>query len=133
VYFWNIAFVKCAILLEWKNIFAPTTGKQSYLTWLWYASAATIAAFSLILFIMDLANCTPFEANWNVLIPDAYCRFKVPGFAVASSITNLILELIPLALAQRAIWNLNLSRRKKLGVSGVFLIGILYVMSRPPS
>lgn len=82
---------------------------------------------------MDLANCTPFESNWNPLIPNAYCRFKVPGFAVASSITNLVLELIPLGLAQRAIWNLNLSRKKKLGVSGVFCIGILYVFSCHPT
>lgn len=83
---------------------------------------------------MDLVNCTPFEANWNALIPGATCRFQIPGFAVASATTNLALELIPLALAQKAIWGLHMSWRKKLGVSGVFFIGIMYVVpATPPS
>lgn len=119
-----IALVKCAILLELVNFFAPK-GQNNYLRWLSYATCAAITALSTILFAMSLANCTPFEFNWNPLLPGGWCRFDVPTFALASAIGNSILDLIPLILAQRVIWRLRLSRNKKLGVSFIFLVGIL--------
>jgi hypothetical protein len=80
---------------------------------------------------MDLVNCTPFEGNWNPLIPGRFCRFSIPAFGLASSTVNLVLELIPLILAQKVIWSLHASWRKKLGVSVIFLIGIMYVTTSP--
>jgi hypothetical protein len=119
-----IALVKCAILLEWVGIFNPR-GQSALFTWISYATCGAIVSLSTILFIMDLANCTPFEFNWNPLLVGGHCRFDVPKFALASAIANSILDLIPLALAQKVIWGLRLSFNKKLGVSFMFLVGIL--------
>lgn len=123
LYLWIIALVKCAIMLEWTRIFAPE-GTNTYLSWSWYATGAAISLLSIIIFIMDLVNCTPFSGNWDVLIPGRYCRFSIPAFGLASSTVNLTLELIPLILVQRVIWGLHMSWKKKLGVSVIFLIGI---------
>jgi hypothetical protein len=76
---------------------------------------------------MSMVNCTPFEANWDPLIPGGYCRFDVTDFGLASSTTNLVLDMIPLILVQKVIWGLKLSWQKKMGVSVVFLIGVAYV------
>ncbi|KAK3326508.1 hypothetical protein B0H66DRAFT_551114 [Apodospora peruviana] len=125
LYLWIIALVKCAILLEWTSIFAPD-GKHSFFAWACYAACGTIALLSAIIFIMDLVNCTPFEGNWNPLVPGgAVCRFAIPEFGLASSVTNLLLDMVPLVLAQRVIWGLRMSWKRKLGISAVFLIGIL--------
>jgi hypothetical protein len=94
----SIALVKCVILLKWVNIFVPR-GQTTYFTWVSYATCGAITALSPILFVMDLANCTPFEFNWNQLLPGGFCRFSVPRFALASAIANSILDLIPLILA----------------------------------
>ncbi|TVY90019.1 hypothetical protein LAWI1_G003313 [Lachnellula willkommii] len=102
LYLWVIALVKCAILLEWINIFVPK-GKRSHFTWICYATCGAIVSLSIIIFIMDLVNCTPFARNWNALIPGGFCRFKVPEFGLASTTANLTLDLIPLVLAQRVI------------------------------
>lgn len=126
LYLWIIALVKCAIMLEWTRIFAPE-GTNTYLSWSWYATGAAISLLSIILFIMDLVNCTPFSGNWDVLVTGRQCRFSVPAFGLASSIVNLTLEIIPLVLVQKVIWGLHMSWKKKLGVSLIFFIGIMYV------
>ncbi len=133
LYLWIIALVKCAILLEWTSIFVPE-GKRGCFTWTCYATCGAICALSIIVFIMDLVNCTPFESNYNPLVPGGFCRFSIPQFGLASSTTNLVLDLIPLTLAQKVIWGLQVSWRKRLGVSLIFLIGIMYVPRwYPPS
>ncbi|EEA23757.1 hypothetical protein TMatcc_006830 [Talaromyces marneffei ATCC 18224] len=124
LYLWIIALVKCAIMLEWTRIFAPE-GTNTYLSRSWYATGAAISLLSIILFIMDLVNCTPFSGNWDVLVAGRHCRFSVPAFGLASSIVNLTLEIIPLVLVQKVIWGLHMSWKKKLGVSLIFFIGII--------
>ncbi|KAF2799401.1 hypothetical protein K505DRAFT_404648 [Melanomma pulvis-pyrius CBS 109.77] len=124
LYLASIALIKCAILLEWVNIFVPR-GQNTYFTWVSYSTCGAITALSSILFVMDLANCTPFELNWNPLLVGGFCRFSVPQFALASAIANSVLDLIPLILAQKVIWGLHMSWTKKLGVSFIFLVGIL--------
>lgn len=124
--------IKCAILLEWTSIFAPQ-GKRDYFAWACYAACGAIASLSVIIFIMDLVNCTPFEANWNPLIPGAFCRFSIPEFGLASSVTDLTLDIIPLILAQKVIWGLRMSWRRKLGISAIFFVGIMYVTRCQPT
>jgi hypothetical protein len=119
-----IALVRCAILLEWLNIFAPR-GQSTYFTYVSYATCGAITALSLVLFIMSMANCTPFEANWNTLLPGAFCRFSVQKGVFATAVGNSVLDVVPLVLAQKVIWGLHLPWTKKLGVSLIFLVGLL--------
>ncbi|KFH44100.1 hypothetical protein ACRE_051670 [Hapsidospora chrysogenum ATCC 11550] len=123
-YFVLIALIKVAILLEWTTIFATKSSKNIF-AWACYATAVVIACLSIILFSMNMANCTPFERNWNPLLPNSFCRFEVPTFGLASAVTNLVFDVVPILLAQSAIWNLRLSWQKKVGVSVVFLIGVI--------
>lgn len=121
-----IALIKCAILLEWVDIFVSDR-KRGYFAWACYITCGIVVTLSVILFVMSMVNCTPFEANWDPLIPGGYCRFDVTDFGLASSTTNLVLDVIPLILVQKVIWGLKLSWQKKMGVSVVFLIGVAYV------
>ncbi|KAI1776998.1 hypothetical protein F4818DRAFT_408795 [Hypoxylon cercidicola] len=123
VYVWYIALIKCAILLEWVEIFVPR-GERNFFTWAAWAMCVFFVSFSIIIFSLDMANCTPFEANWNLLAPGRYCRFQVPQFVLAIGITNFVLDLLPLILVQRVIWGLHLQWHKKLGVSFMFLTGL---------
>ncbi|KAI1279070.1 hypothetical protein F5Y07DRAFT_397163 [Xylaria sp. FL0933] len=123
LYLWIIALIKCAILLEWVDIFVPK-GERGYFTYTCWATCFAFSALSFIIFILDLVNCTPFDGNWNILIPGVVCRFAIPQFGLASATTNFTLDLIPLLLSQKVIWGLNLSWRKKIGVSFIFLFGV---------
>ena len=122
--------IKCAILLEWIDIFVPR-GERNFFTWASWATCGGFASFSIIIFSLDVANCTPFKGNWDLLVPGRFCRFEVPTFVLAISITNFVLDLIPLFLVQKVIWGLQLQWHKKLGVSFMFLTGLAYVANTP--
>lgn len=119
---WIIALVKCSIFLEWNSIFVPV-GKRTYFTWTCYALCTAVTALSIVLFIVDMVNCTPFPHNWDPLVP-GFCRLGIAQMAIASAATNAALDLIPLILAQRVIWGLHMAWNKKLGVSLIFLVGL---------
>lgn len=46
---------------------------------------------------------------------------------LSSAYFNLVADLFILLLPQRVIWTLQMSRQRKIGVSSIFSVGILYV------
>ncbi|KAI0199440.1 hypothetical protein F4808DRAFT_432488 [Astrocystis sublimbata] len=124
LYLWIIALIKCAILLEWVAIFVPTS-ERNYFTWASWATCLAFAILSIVIFVLDLVNCTPFEANWNPLVPGGSCRFRIAQFGLASATTNFLLDLVPIFLAQKVIWGLRMPTHQKWSVSLIFLIGFV--------
>ncbi|KAI1356662.1 hypothetical protein F5Y01DRAFT_1081 [Xylaria sp. FL0043] len=119
-----LSIVKVAILSEWAQIFVPR-GTRNGFWWACHVAIGLVATWGILALILLNVNCTPFEANWNMLIPGGFCRFSYPALTLASSIINLILDLVPLILPQRIIWSLNMSSSRKVGVSLVFAVGLL--------
>ncbi|RYP65140.1 hypothetical protein DL769_006419 [Monosporascus sp. CRB-8-3] len=78
--------------------------------------------------ILVNVNCTPHAPNWNPFIPGV-CRIDIKRLSFSSAIINLILDFIPLLLPQHVIWRLRMSNSKKVGVSIVFLVGLLACIS----
>ncbi|KAI1746038.1 hypothetical protein F4680DRAFT_8261 [Xylaria scruposa] len=119
-----LSLIKLAILSEWIRIFVPRGTRGLF----WRACVVAIAAVatwgSLALILLNV-NCTPFEANWNVLLPGGFCRFSFPALTLSSGAINLALDLVPLILPQKIIWSLQMSRSKKLGVSLIFAVGLV--------
>ncbi|KAI1858057.1 uncharacterized protein JN550_012879 [Neoarthrinium moseri] len=113
--------MKTAILREWIRIFVPH-GQRNAFFWLctvvlvinllYYASA--IVAVNL--------TCIPIQATWDFTVKGKCFN----GKALASSgvSVNLVSDVIILVLPQKTIWNLNMPRRKKIGVSIVFAVGL---------
>jgi hypothetical protein len=67
--------------------------------------------------------CTPYEANWNFLIPRK-C-FTKSNLELASASLHLLTDFIILALPQKVIWSLRMSVKKRLGVAIVFSLGLM--------
>lgn len=116
--------MKTAILLEWTRIFVPpgkTTKNSFYWTcqvvmWvniLYYAAVITAWALS----------CSPHAKIWTPSLPGK-C-FNTKAFFVTNASLNLASDIVILALPQSSIWGLQMSRRKKIGVSLVFAIGVM--------
>ncbi|KAI0430581.1 hypothetical protein F5Y09DRAFT_307305 [Xylaria sp. FL1042] len=121
-----LSIVKIAILTEWAHIFVPRGSRNSF-WWACHVAIGFVATWGILALILLNVNCTPFEANWNMLIPGGFCRFSFPALTLASAIINFILDLVPLILPQKIIWSLHMSRSKKVGVSLVFAVGLLGV------
>ncbi|KAH8648724.1 hypothetical protein BGZ60DRAFT_570018 [Tricladium varicosporioides] len=96
-----IMLLKVSILLDWLRIFVPGVGT-----------------------IVEIFQCNPREKIWNPLFEGGNCPIHMPAHMLASGIINLISDIIILALPQKVIWKLHISRRNKIGVSLLFTIGI---------
>lgn len=125
LYIVGVVSLKVAILLEWKNIFVPH-GNRSTIYWIIHFMIWSSVAFYLSTIIALNVACTPYDAHWNKLITSSCDRVK-PGFidmstgAIFNFVTDVVIFLVP----QRLIWKLNMSKKKKIGVSIVFSLGFV--------
>ncbi|KAJ2994468.1 hypothetical protein NUW58_g1548 [Xylaria curta] len=121
-----LTIIKVAILAEWIRIFAPI-GTHSFFRRACVVTIAIVTLWGGLALVLLTVNCTPFEANWNVLLTPRYCRYSFFTLIQSSGAINLVLDLVPLVLPQKIIWSLNMSSSKRLGVSLIFAVGLLGV------
>lgn len=73
-------------------------------------------------------ECVPVQAEWDKSIKNARCQ-SIRALALGSGISNLILDVIFLLLPVPMVWQLHVSKRIKMSLTGIFLLGGLYVTS----
>ncbi|KAI1810574.1 hypothetical protein GGS20DRAFT_566817 [Poronia punctata] len=116
------ASVKAAILLEWLHIFNQTQERNSFF---WTSHAVlwfNIISFTVACIIFSVA-CKPYAKNWDPFLHGT-CYDTRPVY-VASTAFYLLVDLFILALPQRIIWRLHMTKRKKQGVAAFFGVGVL--------
>lgn len=122
-----LPLLKTAILLEWLRILAPQGNRLKSPFWWGCVSIIVLqCVWGVACVILLNVQCTPHEAIWKVYMPRDLCFNLVP-VQLTSGAVQLFSDVVMLVLPQKTIWNLNLSWQKKLGVSVVFGLGILYV------
>ncbi|KAJ4288366.1 hypothetical protein N0V90_011600 [Kalmusia sp. IMI 367209] len=118
-----IMLLKSAIILDLLRIFSPR-GQRSTFFWTCHLLLWTNVLFYTICTFLEIFGCQPREKLWNKLIPGGHC-ININALTVASGAINLPSDLCIVLLPQRAIWRLNLSKRKKMGISAIFAVAIL--------
>ncbi|KAI3316487.1 hypothetical protein HD806DRAFT_552654 [Xylariaceae sp. AK1471] len=122
----TIATIKSAIIVEWVFIFVPAHTRNSFY-WVSYILLWVHILFYLAIIIFLNTACHPHDKLWNPLLPGKCISTTFSGTLLAS--VNLAVDIILFILPQRVIWGLRMSFRKKLGVSLIFLVGILAIIS----
>ncbi|KAI1274055.1 hypothetical protein F5Y07DRAFT_374852 [Xylaria sp. FL0933] len=120
----TLALIKVAILLEWLNIFT-SKGSRNYFFWCAHILLWVNALFYFSAIVVINVSCMPREKYWNRLLPGK-CIDDIP-IDIASAVVNFTVDVGILLLPQRVIWRLNMSRRNRIGVSGIFGLGVLAV------
>lgn len=73
-------------------------------------------------------GCQPISYFWNTDQPgrcmDEYLFFKVNGAL------NLVLDIVVLLLPLPMLWRLQMHSKKKIALSLIFSLGLLYVSNR---
>jgi hypothetical protein len=85
--------------------------------------------FSIIEMFFDIFTCEPRDLVWDPLL-DGWC-WDIHKQLMSVAIFNLVSDVIILLLPQYSIWGLHMAWRRKLGISAIFGLGLLYV--KPPS
>ncbi|KPM43161.1 hypothetical protein AK830_g3392 [Neonectria ditissima] len=122
-----LPLLKTAILIEWCRIFTPTNRLKSPFWW-GCASIITLQiTWGVACVILLNVQCSPHESIWKFYLPRT-CFNLVP-VQLASGSVQLFSDVVMMILPQKTIWGLNLSWKKKLGVSVVFGLGIIACIS----
>lgn len=116
-----LGFTKFSVVCFYRRIF-----RGKIFSILTIALLVAIAAWGIAFFFAGLFICVPVEAFWTQPPGSPGCFNPIPLFytgAISDTVMDIIILVIPLPL----IWQLHLSTRKKIALSGIFLLGILYV------
>ncbi|TGJ87739.1 hypothetical protein E0Z10_g1066 [Xylaria hypoxylon] len=117
--------IKPMILLEWMRIFA-SAGPRTAFNWTCYIVAAINILLYLGSILTDSVSCHPREYWWDQTIVGGHCA-DTKKLPIVTGTLNAIIDLFILLLPQGIIWRLQMSTRKRLGVSIVFLVGTISV------
>ncbi|KAI0133844.1 hypothetical protein BJ170DRAFT_176810 [Xylariales sp. AK1849] len=119
-----LMLLKVAMLSEWCRILVPRNMRLNSVFW-WSCIvmiSVQVAACVAIVIAMNL-QCIPHQASWDFTVKGT-C-FPLYTLQLGSGIIYLASDIIMFCLPQRLIWKLQMSWKKRLGVSVVFGLGLL--------
>ncbi|KAM7200340.1 hypothetical protein V8F20_005317 [Naviculisporaceae sp. PSN 640] len=114
-------FAKYFVLVQLERIFCPAGYRNS----VWWAIKALLAAtviYYIACFFLFLFQCTPREKIWNAAVEGTCVDNQ--GAVLSAGLINLLLDLGILVTPIWAIWHLQMSMKRKLGVMSIFAVGI---------
>ena len=123
LYVIGITFCKLSILFQFLRIFVPTRHGNAGMFWCTTALMLLNVMFYISEFFLIIMECSPRARIWNL---------KIPGTCISTTnIThtagfNVISDLIILVLPLAKVWRLQMSMRRKLGISLIFSTGLMY-------
>jgi hypothetical protein len=118
----SLAFTKFSILFQYLRIFPGRSFRYAC-----YSVMGVVAIYSSWAIVSGYVNCVPVAKFWNQDLPGSCLSFEAVWFFNASMniVTDVALLLLPMPLLSK----LQLPRRQKFALMGVFAIGILVVVT----
>lgn len=110
------AAIKTAIVLLYRRIFITPAFKRITL-----ALLVILAMWWISVFFTQISFCTPVSSFW-VVAEREHC-IDSTMFYNAVTISNVIIDFTLLILPMPMVWSLHMDVRRKVQVSGVFLLG----------
>lgn len=98
----------------------------------WWGCAAIITLqclWGLLCVLLLNMQCHPHEAIWKFYLPSK-C-YNLPDVMLTSASVQVVSDIAMFLLPQRIIWGFRLNWQKKLGISVIFGVGILYILLYP--
>ncbi|KAF1932126.1 uncharacterized protein M421DRAFT_285051 [Didymella exigua CBS 183.55] len=125
VYAINIIPLKICLVLQIRRIFMPhnrSLHARPAVLWTIDSFLALNVMFYIALLLFQFLACRPLALSWNPLVAGTCVKDKLVVHIVSASI-NTASDLIIVILPQPVIWRLELSKKRKWGLSAVFLLG----------
>lgn len=118
LYFSMISAIKISILLMYRRIFSVDASfrLQSLLI------GIVVSIFWLATTIATLTNCIPLKYSWIGLSNPAHC-FNYNIFWMVTGALEVVIDTIILALPVRIVLGLQLSRKRRVLLLLIFLLG----------
>jgi hypothetical protein len=101
--------------------------KRPYI-WILHISMAVVLIWSVAIFIYDVFQCVPVQAQWDFTIKTAKC-VSGPSFVAAAysiSVMTIVTDWLYALLPIPMIWSIQMSVQTKVTVAFILSLGILY-------
>ena len=112
--------VKLSLLLLYKRIFVTTMHRK--FTIVLYGMGSFVLIYGTVFLFLSIFICTPISSFWT--IQEGWC-FDEWGYTLSYSVVNIITDFTIWALPIPLVWSLYLPKGQKIGLSLVFLLGLL--------
>lgn len=122
----TLPLLKASILLEWTRLFVPQ-GTRNIFWWLCIILVWIQLSFLVTSVFALCFTCIPYEKIWDFTVKGK-CIQK-SELEITSAAIHFASDLVILILPQKVIWSLQMSFRKKVGVSFIFSLGVLACLS----
>ena len=124
IYYGFIVFVvKLSILLQYLSIFVPIRKINLVFVGCHLLLGATFVFYTIVIWI-EIFLCNPREKWWNPLITGGHC-FSESTVNISAAAFNTLSDFLLILLPQGIIWKLKMRWQRKVGVSAIFLTGLL--------
>ena len=90
--------------------------------WLTQFLIAVNGIFYTLFFFVPIFLCSPRSKIWTPELPYGRC-LNINALYIASAVFNMLSDIAMLSVPIYLIWNLQMSIRRKIGVSTIFLTG----------
>lgn len=114
--------IKVSLLLLYIRVFPQRPFRVAA-----YGLMGLVLVYLVACLIFFVANCQPFEANFNPGLPGAVCGNKTAGW-LGTGVANIVTDIAILSLPMRNVYHLQLPSRTKMAVAGIFGIGFVVVI-----
>ena len=118
----TIAVIKISTLLLYARIFHGQTFQ--YVLW---AVGLFISTYSAVFMIVMLLQCSPLSKFWDHSLNGKCFDFDIAKVWMVMGSLNVLTDLLLLILPLPSLWRLQMRRRTKVQVAGIFSIGSLSV------
>ena len=93
-----------------------------------YTAHGFNAAFFVSTVLAACLICRPLDFSWDKSVAGGKCGDQV-RLDLFIGVFNLLLDITVVILPMPVLWGLQMARSKKVILSGMFSLGILYVLS----
>lgn len=87
-----------------------------------YIVGSLVLAVGASVLLESFLQCRPLAYTWDRSIPGGTCIRPIDAYRVIAPL-NVITGILILVMPIPAVWNLHASRKQKLALTGVFLLG----------
>lgn len=114
----SLPLVKVSILLLYYGLF-PGKTFALYI----YIVGAFVGAWGLAVLMTTIFTCKPIRGFWEPAMISPIECINQRAFFIGNSALNILADVAILCLPVGKVWHLQMSRRSKIAVSGMFMLG----------
>ena len=121
IYNLSLTTTKLSILIQYLRVFPNDTIRR-----ICWVTVIFISVYGIWTFFGSIFMCTPVSYFWDKSIRNGYC-FNELAFWFSNAALNILTDAVIFGIPMPMLKSLNIPKRQKFALMGVFALGGLYV------